>query len=133
MTVVVDTSALIAILFSETEAVSFARRLVDADEVVVSAVTLHETRLVYAKRIVDADQTRLDELLALVRARIDPFDEEQSGIAFKAFTRYGQGRYGLNLCDLASYALAKSLGAALLFKGQDFARTDMVSAADPHV
>ena len=48
MTVVVDTSALIAILFSETEAVSFARRLVDADEVVVSAVTLHETRLVYA-------------------------------------------------------------------------------------
>lgn len=133
MTIVVDSSALIAILFSEPEGAAFARLLVEADDVAVSAVTLHETRLVYAKRIVAADQKKLDELLRLVRASIRPFDEEQADIAFKAFTRFSEGRYGLNLCDCASYALARSLGASLLFKGEDFSQTDIARAADRHV
>jgi ribonuclease VapC len=133
VTIVVDSSALIAILFSEPEGAAFARLLVEADDVAMSAVTLHETRLVYAKRMLAADQTKLDELLRLVRASIRPFDEEQADVAFKAFTRFGQGRYGLNLCDCASYALARSLGAPLLFKGEDFSRTDISRAADRHV
>ncbi len=125
MTLVVDSSALIAILLVEPEREAFAERLLSANTVVISALILHETRLVFARRKGVSDTAIVDNLLASVQARIVPFDSVQADLAFEGFRRFGSGRYGLNLADCASYALARHLDAPLLFKGNDFARTDV--------
>lgn len=72
----------------------------------------------------------LDALLALYEVKLEAFDEEQARIARQAQLRYGSGRHRLNLGDTFAYALAKRTGEPLLFKGRDFARTDVVSALD---
>lgn len=129
MTLVVDTSALIAILLSEPEAHPFIDRLTAARDVAISASILHETRLVYAHKTGQTDVAAVDALIRLANATIAPFDQAQADLAFEAFRRFGAGRYGLNLSDCVSYALARSLDAPLLYKGEDFARTDVKSAA----
>jgi ribonuclease VapC len=124
--IVVDTSAVIAMLLAEAEAAQYANMLTDASDVRMSAVTDYETRVVLRPRG-SAMIFRYDALLAEIGISIVPFDREQSRLAFDGYRRWGKGVHpaALNLGDCAAYALARSLDAPLLFKGKDFARTDV--------
>jgi ribonuclease VapC len=128
--IAVDTSALIAILFAEQEAEAFKVRLA-AEPARVSAVSLQEASMVLAGRLGDATAWQeLDELIQAVSLEVIAHDQQLAEIARDAFLRFGKGRHParLNCGDCASYALAKLLGIPLLFKGTDFAQTDIVPA-----
>jgi ribonuclease VapC len=126
--VIVDTSALVAILLNEPEAERFIEVLLSADRSRLSAGTLLEAQLVAEGYRVGAD---LAELLDLLDAEILPFDERQAALALSGFKRFGKGRHraGLNFGDCFAYAAARSLDEPLLYKGSDFSKTD-VRAAD---
>ncbi len=121
---IVDTSALIAVLRRESEADGFVESLLPTSEVRVSAGTLLEARLV-AER--DGGTAELLELLEVFGIDVVPVDARQVDLAFDGFRRFGKGRHpaGLNFGDLFAYALARALDAPLLFKGDDFGRTDV--------
>ncbi len=121
---IVDTSALIAVLRHEPEADGFVESLLASSSVRVSAGTLLETRLV-AER--NGGTAELAELLELIGIDVVPVDARQVDLAFDGFRRFGKGRHpaGLNFGDLFAYALARALDAPLLFKGNDFTRTDV--------
>ncbi len=121
---IVDTSALIAVLRREPEADGFVESLLASSAVRVSAGTLLETRIV-AER--DGGTAELAGLLEAIGVDVVPVDARQVDLAFDGFRRFGKGRHpaGLNLGDLFAYALARVLDAPLLFKGNDFARTDV--------
>ena len=132
---VIDTSALVAILRREDEADEFLRLIAEADRCLLSAVSLLETSMVMAGRSGDETAWRdLDDLIEVAAIEIVPQDAEQARIARDAFLRFGKGRHSaaLNFGDCASYALASIRDASLLFKGQDFPQTDIV-AAPPNV
>jgi ribonuclease VapC len=128
--VIVDSSAVIAILFDEHDALTFATAIGGAEAVVMAAPTLVETTLVAEGRTRDGMRDRLDALLSEAGAEIVPFTAEHAALARDAWRRYGKGRHpaGLNLGDCFSYALAKARSEPLLFKGDDFARTDVKAA-----
>jgi len=128
--IAVDTSALIAILFSEPEAEAFEERI-SREQVCVSAVSLEEASMVVAGRLRDETAwLELDELIRDTPIQIVAHDRELAEISRSAFLRFGKGRHParLNCGDCASYALAKRLNIPLLFKGADFAKTDIVPA-----
>jgi ribonuclease VapC len=128
--IVVDSSALIAILFDEPERQAFKDIVTSGERCVVSAVNLHETATVLRTRSGTAAVDRLWLFIENVALEIIPFDEAQVRSAAVAFDRYGKGidpKARLNLGDCAAYALAKSLNAPLLFKGNDFSQTDLRS------
>lgn len=128
---VIDTSAILAMLFDEPEADEF-ERLVEADPVVlVSAVSRVEAAFVVEGRKGDAGRIRLNRFFELVRAEVVPVGADQAEVACEAFRRYGKGRHpaNLNFGDVFAYALAKTTGEPLLFKGDDFRLTDLSSAA----
>jgi ribonuclease VapC len=124
---IVDTSALIAILRKEPGYQSFIETLLKTDRVRISAATLLESRMV-ANR--DNGLAELAELLVALDAEIIAVDQGQGDIAFQGFLHYGKGQHpaGLNFGDCFSYALAKAYGEPLLFKGEDFPRTDIDAA-----
>jgi ribonuclease VapC len=124
---IVDTSALIAILRKEQGYQSFIETLLKTDRVRISAATLLESRMV-ANR--DNGLSELAELLVTLDAEIIAVDQTQADIAFQGFLRYGKGQHpaGLNFGDCFSYALAKAYDEPLLFKGDDFHRTDIDAA-----
>jgi len=128
--VIVDSSAIVAILFDEPDALAFATAIGTADAVVMAAPTLVETSLVAEGRAREGMRDRLDALLAKAEAEIVPFTAEHAALARDAWRRFGKGRHpaGLNLGDCFSYALAKARNEPLLFKGDDFARTDVKAA-----
>lgn len=129
--IVIDTSALIVVFRVEDEADHFLRTIVEAEECCFSALSLLEASVVISGRSGDARASELlDDFLAEAGIKIAPFDAEQARLARKAFLRYGKGRHkaGLNIGDCVSYALAKSNDAPLLFKGADFAATDISPA-----
>jgi ribonuclease VapC len=125
--IVVDSSAIIAILLDEPEAVAFRATLTFATDARVSAVTNYEIRTVAFSRGRERLVTKVEGLFATAELVIAAFDEEQSLLAFEGFRRWGKGIHpaGLNFGDCAAYALARSLDAPLLFKGNDFAQTDV--------
>ena len=125
--IVVDSSALVAILLPEPEADTFSDLIGEDGSPRASAVTLFETRIVLFSRGGAAKLREFDEWLNVAKVVTVAFDEDQSALAFNAYRRFGKGSHpaGLNLGDCAAYALAKSLDAPLLFKGNDFARTDI--------
>jgi ribonuclease VapC len=128
---VIDTSAIVAILEDEPEREHFVR-LLAADEIrLLSAVSRVECTCVIEGRKRDAGRVQLDLFLREAAIEIAPVTADQAGIACEAFRRFGRGRHpaGLNIGDAFSYALAKATGEALLFKGEDFARTDIARAA----
>jgi ribonuclease VapC len=130
--IVVDSSALIAILFEEPEKQAFESAIAGGDRCVMSAVNAHETATVLRLRHGPAAVERLWQLLADSEIEIVPFDETQVRAAAVAFDRYGKGinsKAQLNLSDCAAYALAKTMNAPLLFKGNDFTQTDLQSYA----
>lgn len=124
---VIDSSALIAILRNEPEAASFQRAIQQDGVRLVSAVTKLESAMVTAGRRGALGAVDLERLLTWIAATIVPFDERQADIARDAFIRYGKGRHraGLNFGDCAAYALAIAEAEPLLFKGTDFAATDV--------
>jgi ribonuclease VapC len=130
--IVVDSSALIAILFNEPEKQSFEAILSGAERCVISAVNAHETACVLRLRHRRAMVDELWRLLDENEIEIIPFDEIQARAAALALDRYGKGidpKARLNLCDCAAYALAKTMNAPLLFKGNDFVATDILAVA----
>lgn len=125
---IVDSSALVAVVLGEDDAELYVRALSDsAESVSVSAASLVEASLVVVSRQGPDASRDLQLLLGEVGAVILPFDEEQAAAAVTAWTRFGNGRHpaGLNLADCYSYAAAAVTGEALLFKGDDFPQTDI--------
>jgi ribonuclease VapC len=129
--IVVDSSALVAILEEEPEAEHFLSILQEASRRVASAVTVYETGIVLGGRRGWDTVAELNALLEQLGIEIVPFAAAQIMTALDAYSRYGKGidpRARLNLGDCAAYALAKSMNAPLLFKGEDFAATDVQAA-----
>ena len=127
---VADTSAVIAVLNNETEGSTFLNLMVNDGEVLVSTATAVEI-LVVAMGKSDAIYADAVEFLARPFIRLIPLDDEQLWIAAEAYRRYGRGRghpAQLNFGDAFAYALASSRGLSLLYKGDDFARTDVAAA-----
>lgn len=126
--IVVDSSALVAILENEDDGVLYANAIAVAKRLYVSAVNVHETGIVLRMRRGSDAVAILWRFLSENGFEIVPFDGVQAREALAAFERYGKGlhpRAKLNLADCAAYALARTLGAPLLFKGNDFAMTDI--------
>lgn len=122
---------MIAILQGEPERAAMIDRLNRAGEVMCSTVSFVETFMVASQRLVTFDLDNHRDFLTRFGIQNRAVDEEQAILAAQAFTRFGKGRHPakLNLGDCFSYALAKSLNAPLLYKGDDFGQTDIVSAA----
>jgi ribonuclease VapC len=128
---IIDTSALIAIFRLEPEADSFLKSIVRAQARAMSALSVLEASMVMSGGATDpAVFEPLDAFLLEGAIEIAAFDATQAKFAREAFLRFGKGRHkaALNLGDCASYALAKSRQAPLLYKGDDFRRTDIMAA-----
>lgn len=124
---VIDTSALIALLLDEPEAEDFRVAIEDDETRLVSAGTLLEAALVIEARKGEAGGRELELLVHKAAITVVPVDQEQVAEARRAWRRFGRGRHeaALNFGDLFAYALVRTSGEALLFKGEDFARTDV--------
>jgi ribonuclease VapC len=129
--IVIDTSAIIAVLYREPEFDQFQRLIIDAESCFVSAVSYLEASMVLIGRGTPKATKELDAFLERVAIEFVPFDYELAKRARDAFIRFGRGRHParLNFGDCVSYALAQARGLPLLFKGDDFAQTDVISAA----
>jgi ribonuclease VapC len=130
--IVIDSSALVAIVNREPERVSFLSVIAGADYCFISAESLLETRMVVRGRFGAGGLRELGALMAEIAPEVNAFDTSQCDAALDAFERFGKGlgtAAKLNLGDCASYALAKSLSVPLLFKGDDFKHTDLIAAA----
>lgn len=128
---VLDTSAIMAVLLDEPEREAFDRLIEDDRTRLVSVVTRVEATFVIEGRKGEPGRERLDRFFRLTGAELIVATSEQVEIACEAFRRYGRGRHpaGLNFGDVFAYALAKATGEPLLFKGDDFGKTDIASAA----
>lgn len=130
---IVDTSALIAILRAEPDADRYVDALAGADRVAISAGTYLETAIVVDLTGDPVLGGRLDDLLFAAEVVVEPVTREHADVARRAYRDFGKGRghpAGLNFGDCFAYALARSTGAPLLYKGQDFARTDVRAAIE---
>lgn len=124
---IVDTSAIMAILQKEPEAPAFGAALAEEPRAAVSAATLVELCVVAESRAGAAAWAEVERLMADAAIEVAPFTAGQAALAREGWRRFGKGRHpaGLNLGDCFSYALARERGEPLLFKGEDFARTDV--------
>ena len=128
---VIDTSAIFAAIAGEPDSMVYRSAILSAPLRLISAVTLLETQIVLLSRSGSASIPILHELMRRAGVAVVPFDESVAEAAFDAFKRYGKGRghrAQLNIIDCAAYALAKICNLPLLFKGDDFAATDIPSA-----
>jgi ribonuclease VapC len=124
---VIDTSALIAILAQEEDAAWFAAAIAQREVRLISAATLTEAGIVATVLFGEGGGADLDDLLEEIEVEVVPLTEDHSKMAREAFVVYGKGRHParLNLGDCFTYALAKASGHPLLFKGNDFSQTDV--------
>lgn len=124
---VIDTSAISAILFNEPEAADLERRIVEDPIRLISAATFLETAIVIEARLGDAGGREFDLWLQRASVEIVPVDAEQADLARRAWRQFGKGRHaaGINYGDCFSCALAISRDEPLLFKGADFSKTDV--------
>lgn len=130
---VIDSSAVIAILIREQEAESFEAAILADSLRYISAGSLLETSIVLESRLGDKASSMLNLFLLRIGIEIVPVSVVQVEIARLAFRHYGRGRHkaGLNFGDCFSYALAKVSGEPLLFKGADFGLTDLALVMPP--
>jgi ribonuclease VapC len=128
---VIDASALLAILLVEPDAIAFSQAIEDDPKRLVSALSALEAAIVIHSRKGPAGIRELDLLLLSASATIVSLDAEQVLLARAAYERYGKGHHpaALNLGDCCSYALSRTSGEPLLFKGNDFSQTDLVLVA----
>ena len=128
----VDASAIIAIIAEEDDGAHLAARLAKTDKVWICAITIYESVVGLAKqdRSLELAKNLVAMFAANTRAQVVPIDGKIGQAAVDAFTTYGKGRHkaALNMGDCFVYACAKSLGAPLLFKGDDFGHTDIAIA-----
>lgn len=127
---IVDTSALMAVLFQEEDALEFATALSSATELRMAAPSWLEAAMVVTSRSAEDGYREFVSFLDYVGVEVVPIGQTLAEIAYGAWVRYGKGRHpaGLNYGDCFSYALAKQRGEPLLFKGDDFSLTDIQSA-----
>jgi ribonuclease VapC len=129
---IIDTSAVVAMLKREPEEMAFARLLESTPQVRISAATFFETCVVIDSLRQPAASRALDDLIDRAQIAIEPVTAEQARIARQAFRDYGRGSghpASLNFGDCFSYALARAMRESILFKGADFAQTDLQPAA----
>jgi ribonuclease VapC len=124
---VIDTSALLAVLLGEAEAKTFAEAIASDATRLLSAVSAVEAAIVIEARKGPDGARELDLLLERTGTQIVPFNEAHFKVAREAWRRFGKGRHtaGLNLGDCCAYALSVSAREPLLFKGGDFSKTDV--------
>ncbi len=124
---VIDTSAIVAILLSEPEARRFAEAIEAGSPRMMSAASVLEASIVVETRRGEPAGRELDLLIHRAGIDVVPVDESQIEIARAAWRRFGKGRHpaALNYGDCFAYALAKATGSPLLYKGDDFAKTDL--------
>ncbi len=127
---IVDTSALVAVLYKEPEGPAFLAAMLTSP-VRISAVTLFEFGMVVDGLRDDEASRTVDLILTRIEAEIVAVDAETARVARAAYKRFGKKNHPakLNFGDCFAYALAKQTGEPLLFKGDDFSQTDIVSAA----
>lgn len=130
---IIDTSALVAILEGEPEGRTFIEAIEAADSRRISVATFVEISIIIEARHGAEGLSDLDRFAALAGIELVPVDAEQGQVARSAFSRFGKGRHraGLNYGDCFSYALATVLGEPLLCKGDDFPHTDVTVVAGP--
>ena len=132
--IAVDTSALVAIVLNEPERGAFRARLRTATKALISSASIIEARMVIHSRLGAPGVALLEDLMRLSVFEVVPPGEPEIEAAFTAFLVYGKGSghpAALNFGDLFSYAHAKVRNVPLLFKGDDFARTDIAPALAP--
>lgn len=124
---VVDTSALMAILLGESDAEAFIRALADDPKKMISAFNALESAIVIEAKKGEAGGRELDLLLHRARIETIGLNGDQVELALGGWRKYGKGNHpaGLNVGDCCAYALAKYTGEPLLFKGNDFSQTDI--------
>jgi ribonuclease VapC len=128
---IVDTSAIIAILRDEPDADRYASALAQAAEVLISAGTYIETAVVIDSNRDPVLSGRLDDLLAAAQVTVEPVTIRHAELARRAYRDFGKSSghpAGLNFGDCFAYALSRASGKPLLYKGDDFARTDVEAA-----
>jgi ribonuclease VapC len=130
---VIDTSALLAILQDEPERRAFNEAIEAAASRAISVASWVEVSMVIETRTGAEGLRDLDLFVDRARIEIVPVNVEQGKAARRAFSRFGKGRHpaGLNYGDCFAYALASHLGEPLLFKGEDFGKTDVTPASFP--
>ena len=132
--IVVDTSAIVAIIAQEPEAPAFRSAIKQNPQLAMSAFTVLECRTVLHRRFARPAQAEFDQFLRVGNVMVEPFDDDLAGIAFSANRTYGKGSghmAQLNLGDCAAYAFATSLDLPLLLKGNGFTQTDVRPALAP--
>jgi ribonuclease VapC len=124
---VIDSSAIIAVLLNEANAAQIAEAIDSGSQRLLSAASLLEASMVIESRKGEAAGRELDLLIYRAAIEVVAVDQDQVEIARIAWRRHGKGRHpaGLNYGDCFSYALARSRGLPLLFQGEDFSRTDI--------
>jgi ribonuclease VapC len=130
---VVDTSALFAILVGEDERDQFENLILRSPTAVISVVSIVETVIALTRKQLNIEASDIDGVLSTLGIAVRPVDVNQGLLARRAFLQYGRGRHParLNFGDCFPYALAKARGDALLFKGEDFSKTDLIPAWQP--
>ncbi|MBV8120991.1 MAG: type II toxin-antitoxin system VapC family toxin [Alphaproteobacteria bacterium] len=129
---IIDTSALVAILFAEPDAAAYASALVTARERRLSAASYLETAIVIDGKRDPIASRRFDDLLREAQIVIEPVDESQARVARDAYRDFGRGSghpARLNFGDCFAYALSRCRAEPLLYKGDDFSHTDVAAAA----
>ena len=130
---VIDTSALVAILVQEKDALRYSEAIQSASTKVLSAASFVELTLVIVSNYGPGANAEIDLLLIESKIEVVPVTEHHARLARDGFVRYGKGRHpaGLNFGDCFAYALAKSRNEPLLFVGDDFGHTDVRPELDP--
>lgn len=130
MALVVDTSAVVCIAIGEADAEAYVAALSAASIKLLPAPAYLECAMVLTGRLGAASTARLTEVLTTAAITIEPFTQEMAQLAIGAFHAYGKGRHkaSLNFGDCFVYGAAKAMGLPLLYKGNDFAQTDIASA-----
>ena len=127
---IVDTSAMVAILYRQPEAAAFAQAIHDADICRISVANHVELSMVIESQLGTQGTRQMEAFVRRAGIVVEPVSLEQGELARQAFIDFGKGRHpaGLNFGDCFAYALAKATGEPLLFKGADFSRTDIPAA-----
>ena len=130
---ILDTSAMVAILYREPEAAEFTRIIHDADVCRISVANYVELSMVVESQLGPEAGRQAEAFLRRAGIVIEPITVAHGEIARQAFLDFGKGRHkaGLNFGDCFAYALDKATGEPLLFKGEDFGKTDIQPAGKP--
>jgi len=129
---ILDTSAVLAVVLGEPDFEIFVDAIAGSPVCRISAASFVEASMVAESRLGDQGLRQCDSFFRTSRISIEPVTEEQALLARQAYSDYGKGRHpaGLNFGDCFAYALAKSTGQPLLFKGEDFRQSDIQSALE---